>query len=478
MARLSQQVPSSGHTILVVDDDADLRSTVERLLRTNGHTVLSADGGLAALQMVREHDVHLVLLDYFMPEMTGEDVVRELRAGGHGMQVVLQTGYASERPPRDMLRDLDIQGYHDKSEGPDKLLVWVDAALKTYRHVQAITASRDGLNHILRAAPQLHRLQSLDELLRGILLQLQGILGFSSAAVATRVPGHSTAADSTPGHSSFVAVPDAQDFRIRVSTGRYEGRQWSELGEPERSTVIAAASTGRTAHLPCTALPLRVGDRNVGVVLVDLDPQRAARTDLTLLEVFAAQAAVAIENVQLFELATTDDLTGLMNRRAWMARLEESLQLGMRHGHPTSVVLLDIDHFKKVNDTHGHLAGDALLRLLGDTLRREVRSTDLAARYGGEELAVLLPHTSAEGAVVIAERIRRSIAEQGLSWTTGEVRVTTSIGVATHPGAPTDQASGSMELIDAADQALYRAKQSGRNQVVLASAEQAGAGGT
>ncbi|MFD1732885.1 response regulator [Deinococcus malanensis] len=150
-----------------MDDDADLRITVERLLAGQGHAVLSAERGSAALKMLQEHPVDLVLLDYFMPGMTGEDVVRELRAAGHTMQVVLQTGYASERPPRDMLRDLDIQGYHDKSEGPEKLLVWVDAALKMHRHVQAIKVSRDGLNHILQAAPELHRVQSLDSLLRG-----------------------------------------------------------------------------------------------------------------------------------------------------------------------------------------------------------------------------------------------------------------------------------------------------------------------
>ncbi|MBZ9749556.1 diguanylate cyclase [Deinococcus sp. HMF7604] len=458
MARLSRAQASTGHTVLVVDDDAELRATVERLLRSCGHEVLSAESGEEALRLVAQHDIHLMLLDYFMAGMTGEDVVRELRARGYGLQVVLQTGYASERPPRDMLRDLDIQGYHDKSEGPDKLLVWVDAALKAHRHMRAITASRDGLNHILQAAPQLHRLQSLDDLLRGILLQLQGILGFSGACVAVLPDGRDPALSAAP----------AQTFEVRVATGRFEGRQWPDLTDFERAAVAEAARRGKPSRTPLTALPLQAGDRNVGVVLVDLEPPAAAAADLTLLEVFAAQAAVAIQNVQLFELATTDDLTGLMNRRAWAGRLDEALRLGARHAHPTSILLIDVDHFKRVNDTYGHLAGDALLRLLGAALREQVRATDLAGRYGGEELAVLLPHTGPEGARILAERLREHIAALRLPWDGQEVRVTASIGVATDPGGP-----GSLSaprLLSQTDEALYAAKGAGRNRVQVAPA--------
>ncbi|WP_189067500.1 GGDEF domain-containing response regulator [Deinococcus radiotolerans] len=459
MARLSQQTAPTGHTVLVVDDDADLRTTVCRLLQNCGHTTLAAEGGEQALHLMQQHDVHLVLLDYFMPGMNGEDVVRELRARGHTTQVVLQTGYASERPPRTLLRDLDIQGYHDKSEGPDKLLVWVDAALKAHRHVRAISASRDGLKYILQAAPQLHRLQSLDSLLRGILLQLQGILGFSGACVAV---SEDALAQDTNG---FVAVPhpQAQPFDLRVSTGRFEGQAWHQLGGHEQGAVLHAASSGQACRTPYIALPLTIGDRNVGVVLVDSAP-KDQELDLTLLEVFAAQAAVAIQNVQLFELATTDELTGLMNRRAWLARLDEVLHLGTRHGHPTSVVLIDVDHFKRVNDTHGHLAGDAVLRELGALLKDQIRLTDVAARYGGEELAILLPHTDAAGAYRLADRLRQALMDLRVPWGTDPITVTASMGVTTAPGQ--DATPSPYDMLASADKALYRAKSQGRNRVV------------
>ena len=466
MPRLRRETPPSGHTVLVVDDDADLRLTIARLLESAGHTVLTAASGPEALTACRENDVHLILLDYFMPGMTGEDVVRELRAFDQRAQIVLQTGYASERPPRDMLRDLDIQGYHDKSEGPDKLLVWVDAALKTYRHVRALSASRDGLSYILKVTPELHRLQPLEDLLRGVLMQLQGIIGFTSACVATMV-------EIPVEGSAFVATPDDHQFRVRVGTGRFQHAEWLNLSQEERETVRVAAMSGSTRREPYTTLPLKVADRTVGVVLVDLTVQPEA--DLSLLELFATQAAVAIENARLFELATVDDLTGLVNKRAWLSRLEDALHLATRHELPTSVLLLDIDHFKRVNDTHGHLAGDQVLRQVAEVLRSHARTSDLAGRYGGEELVILLPHTDAAGAVIVAERLRTAIETLELDWNGTTVRVTASIGAATlTPPTPDGTARDTAaQLIERADTALYAAKHAGRNRVASAHEEPA-----
>ncbi|SMB92472.1 GGDEF domain-containing response regulator [Deinococcus hopiensis] len=464
MARIRSQTQASGHTILVVDDDADLRTTVTRLLQIDGHEVLAAEDGSEALRLCRERDIHLMLLDYFMPGMTGEEVVRHVRAFDPRLQIVLQTGYASEKPPRQMLRELDIQGYHDKSEGPEGLLVWVDAALKTFRHVRALHASRDGLDYILRVTPELHRLQPLEDLLHGILLQIQGILGFSSALVATVL---SPPTPEVP--SALVATPEDREFVIRLGTGRYETGHWGTLSGHEQHLVREAAQSGQTQRDTQMALPLRVGERAVGVVLVDttFSPQ----TDLHLLELFATQAAVAIENARLYSLATVDDLTGLANKRAWLGRLAETMHLAARHDFPVSVLVLDIDHFKRVNDSYGHLAGDRLLAELGGVLAGGLRRSDVAGRYGGEELVVLLPHTDAAGAGVIAERLRLAVSGLRVPWEEAGLQVTVSIGVATRRGEEVGP-----DLLARADAALYAAKRAGRNRVVQApsAAQEAG----
>lgn len=289
MARIRNTVKASGHTLLVVDDDDSLRATICRLLEVDGHEVLSAANGEEAIQVCRSRQVHLMLLDFFMPGMTGEDVVRAVRTFDTNVQIVLQTGYASEKPPRQMLRELEIQGYHDKSEGPDKLLVWVDAALKTYRHVQALHASRSGLEYILKAAPELHRLQPLDDLLRGILLQLQGLLGFSSAMVATLAPVE----EITP-LSGVVLTTELHDFTLRIGTGRFDQAEWAALSPEEQALIRSTVEHGELHLGTQVVLPLRVGERILGAVMVD--HPHPGSGDLHLLEIFATQAAVAIDN--------------------------------------------------------------------------------------------------------------------------------------------------------------------------------------
>jgi signal transduction histidine kinase len=137
MARRSARTPTN-HTVLVVDDQEETLASVRGLLEREGHRVLTASSGAEALEVLRGHDVHLIILDYFMPRMTGAEVVREIRKFDRDVQIILQTGYAGEKPPRVMLGELDIQGYHDKADEPERLLLWVDVALKTHRLLKTI----------------------------------------------------------------------------------------------------------------------------------------------------------------------------------------------------------------------------------------------------------------------------------------------------------------------------------------------------
>lgn len=158
--------------------------------------------------------------------------------------------------------------------------------------------------------------------------------------------------------------------------------------------------------------------------------------------------------------ARTDSLTGLWNRKAFDEQLAIQTAIARRYELPLSVVLLDIDHFKQINDTHGHAVGDAVLQELARRLRKSVRDADLIARYGGEEFAILLPQTDLAGGVQLAERIRQQIASSPLRIPGGEIQLTASAGVASL--IPEVSAS---ELTRRADAALYQSKQFGRNRV-------------
>jgi diguanylate cyclase (GGDEF)-like protein len=167
-------------------------------------------------------------------------------------------------------------------------------------------------------------------------------------------------------------------------------------------------------------------------------------------------------NARLERLAVTDGLTGLYNHRRFQEALHAELLRCERHKRPLAVLMIDVDFFKRVNDTKGHPVGDVLLRRLGEVLSQDLRQTDLVARYGGEEFAVLLPETTKTEAFQVAERMREAV-EQGLNTTMqwGQ-KITVSLGVATFP----EDAKTAELLLEAADQALYTAKRQGRNRVV------------
>ena len=176
-----------------------------------------------------------------------------------------------------------------------------------------------------------------------------------------------------------------------------------------------------------------------------------------------AELAQALEQIR--QLATHDDLTGLLNRRAMLDRMQLEQRRSLRSGSPLLIAQLDIDHFKAVNDTHGHAAGDLVLQSFADTVRRNVRDTDVLARWGGEEFVLLLCDTPAADAVTLMERLRQAVQAMQVPVAQGgqPITVTVSIGLARH--APADPLAGTLER---ADQALYAAKAGGRNRVVPA----------
>jgi diguanylate cyclase (GGDEF)-like protein len=164
---------------------------------------------------------------------------------------------------------------------------------------------------------------------------------------------------------------------------------------------------------------------------------------------------------QLAAAARTDPKTGLLNATAWQREADAEVARALRTGTPLALLLVDVDHFKRVNDNHGHLIGDEVLRALATELRQQVRESDVVGRFGGEEFTVLLPRTDDVGAYGIAERLRASAGRMNVSAADARIRVTVSIGVAVLGQHGHDL----FELLAAADVALYKAKDAGRDQV-------------
>lgn len=214
---------------------------------------------------------------------------------------------------------------------------------------------------------------------------------------------------------------------------------------------------------------LRAGERILGTLVLGSKRTGAFGADVVRqLEVVGMQAGDALLRARLFDeterLATIDGLTGLLNHRTFQSRLDEHLLAAERYGKKLSLLICDIDHFKSVNDTYGHPAGDVVLRAVARTLAKEARATDVVARYGGEEFAVVMPETDTPGALVIAERIRERVRALVVETEQGTLRVTMSLGIATFPEDGAKKAA----LVERADGCLYHAKRHGRNQCVAA----------
>ena len=261
--------------------------------------------------------------------------------------------------------------------------------------------------------------------------------------------------------SMYVDQPGSVVRRVMESrrTGLHEGLDaevdpWLSRAIPDAGNLLIA--------------PLNSENRAFGVVVLEHSLRKGSRVErrvMTMVERFVAHASLALENAfllaQLRRSASTDGLTGIANRRNFDVTLDRVLARAVASFEPVSLVLLDIDHFKRLNDEHGHQVGDDVLRQVAALLSEHARPMDLPARYGGEEFAVVLPECEPAEAEAVAERLRQAIAGAGLS-----VPITVSAGVASFPG----HGATAESLIRSADDALYRAKAQGRNRVVACEA--------
>lgn len=285
----------------------------------------------------------------------------------------------------------------------------------------------------------------------------------------------------------FKDVLDAEEVELILPRGeqQYSSSVWTvETGRIKRRPIDPG--TPVHAHLESwlagtlddtviakdvgeICMPIKKGDHRLALIVAKKrDRFDAAR--LKLCAVISGHVAVAFDNARLYTIAITDELTGTYTKRHFRYCIDETFADYKQYGNRFALLMMDLDNFKRVNDQHGHVVGDEVLRQLGDILRTAIRENDQAFRYGGEEFTVILPSTDVEGAQFVAERIRSATEQAVFIPDEQGLKLTISIGMATCPGAPSVH-----ELVVAADEALYAAKKAGRNRIVLSKKDFSGA---
>jgi two-component system, cell cycle response regulator len=350
------------------------------------------------------------------------------------------------------------------------------------RQLQSLLAEARHNEEKMRRFDQLERrligTHSLADLLRTLLQDYKYAFDLDAVTLALADPEYETARLLEGENKDGVEMPGL----ILLDSAATLDALYAGATTPFLGAYDAALHHAMLGQSPCTPasvalLPLmRQGELIGSINLGSCETGRfTGDSGTNFLERLAAIVAICLENALNHErlklVGLTDPLTGINNRRYFEHRCQEEVAHARRHCLPLACMFLDVDKFKRINDTYGHRAGDEVLKRVAALIKSQMRASDIPARYGGEEFVVLLPKTAVRNACDIAERIRSSIAAQPFQVLPGEsVPITISIGVSMLTGATEDKEPAALgeRLIAAADGALYRAKENGRNRVVVA----------
>lgn len=482
--------------VLIADDDPALVRTMTWVLKEQGYDVTVTYDASRVVPLMAERAPDVVLLDVVFPDADGSAVLERIKSDDRWRDIPVVM--ISSLPPEEAaVRTLGLGAadYVRKPFRVRELLARIQAQLRMRAILrsahESLRETREALNRVQEEVE--HRRQlvdilhdvtdelSADEIYHLLARRVARALDLTQCSVILAREGEPPRVVATAFETG------KRDFVLEL--GRYpELRAALETARPVLVENVATSPLYDEVRRTWAAHGTRVTTRSVIAVPFALEPEQAGvfflrrgvhetplgAADVEFAETVVRAAVTAVQRARRIEstiadnrrlelLALTDPLTKVLNRRALNDRLMSEMERVRRYNTTVSVLLIDIDHFKKINDTYGHLTGDDALVEVAAMLQRVVRAVDVVARYGGEEFVVVLPETGPTGAAAFAERLRELFESHVFAQSRGQiVRLTTSIGVSSFPAFGIDSVD---DLFAAADQALYRAKSEGRNRV-------------
>jgi two-component system cell cycle response regulator len=482
--------------VLLVDDSETVTEMLSLILGSAGYAIETADDGLKGVRATLRRVPDLVVMLARLPRLDGIQACRLLKAepATRDVPVILLTS-----------EEEGVERFHAARAGADRCLLHIspEEVLPAVRDCLAGKAPRPGAGADPGVAPpdDVEILSRVNGVLEATLFEAsllneiahvgRAVDDFEATArelfrlLREIAPAEAMGAVFSDGvFSEGVSVfPDEAGDPFRAEVRRRTERLRDEAGvpfAPDRAvwTGIQGGFRGSDGVAPeslvtrsdCT---VRAGEMIKGIMAVYSGIRGAAPGGAATKKTLLRQAFMVLENAWLYRqiarISVTDGLTGLTNFRHFREQTQREHSRARRHNDPYSVLLMDIDHFKKINDVYGHPAGDTVLREMAAIFREAVRLTDLPARYGGEEFVVFLPRTPLPEAAIVGERIREAVERKVFAAPSPMIRCTVSVGIADYlPGTEGTEES----VIGRADQALYSAKRGGRNRVVCSPAKE------
>jgi two-component system cell cycle response regulator len=451
--------------VLVVDDDRLIREMTRDAIQDRAR-VESCESGEAALDALRRQPADLVISDLTMPGISGTELLERVRREHPGTDFILLTAHATVESAVGALR-MGAADYLVKPIRPEELALLVDRILARRRLLEENARLRDELR-TLDACRTLVRCLDPGEVYAVTLDLLLGTLP-SECGLAlfrrTALPMSDGVAFRGFGESEARQLRSALLSEKPLELDAYSGVALLDESDLHEALREVGLEPGRLL-----AVSLRGRETEAGVVWLFERDEPFTAEHLERARLIAGHAELALQNAERYhqakERAFVDDVTEVYNARFLLQATEHEIQRAERYEKPLTVLFLDLDRFKLVNDRYGHLVGSNVLRQLSKVLQECIRQVDTLARYGGDEFTILLVDTDAQEGLAIAERIRRTVGETFFEGgQASPIRLTVSIGVATYPEDAVDRDG----LLDAADKAMYRAKSNGRDCCCVAS---------
>lgn len=451
-------------TILIVDDDRlMLEQCVDMLLDVNADIYL-ATSGKEALEIINEKKIDILILDLVLPDISGEQIFENVKMKNPEIDVIFMSAFATVESVIKLMR----KGIFDYIKKPLVAEEFRFTLLKCIREKEIIEENKKLKEYLLLydLGKMLTGTLEISKVYDNILVLFDNFLADSAVVVINNDTGVEVEIKAFKGfeRNDIIAIK-SELISFLSNAGNYK----FEEKLPANIHIFNINELPQFSHVKYNkliAIPIENNGVTKGCSLVFADNILAEKKEV--LGFVKEQINLAVENSLRYlnaqEMAYIDELTKVYNIRYLYVALDNEIKRAERFGTFVSILFIDLDFFKKVNDTYGHLIGSRLLIEIASEIKKSVRGIDIVVRYGGDEFVVICTETGVELATKVAERVRRRIEDRNFFEEEGlNIKITTSIGVATYPV----HGLGKTELIDLADKAMYKGKEMSRNTVIV-----------